>query len=481
MTRGEALTTAEERGTAGRLLGSAAGADQPIGAAIEPTAKARLRWWRDALRRRLLALADLTAAALASGVVSGSVSRLGWGLAAVPAWILSAKLLGLYDRDHREIRHLTIDELPAIIAWSAIGVAIVALVLGIAGAQPPDGGDEALGFGVALAAAFTLRGAARAIWRRLTPPELTAILGEGQLAAASRRKLELFRDMHLSEVETDPDELDAGQLERVVQRVDRIVLASPAIDVDLIERLAVLCREREVKLSVVSPLRGRAGPALRLTQLADLPVFEYDTWDVSRSTMLLKRAMDAIVASLALVVTAPLFPLIAVALRLDSRGPILFAQRRAGIHGRPFRMYKFRTMAWDAEHRLEEVVRLEELEEPMFKVKGDPRTTRVGRILRRLSLDELPQLVNVLKGDMSLVGPRPEQLEVVDRYAPEHRFRLAVKPGMTGPMQVFGRGDLSFEERLAVEHDYIENLSLGRDLRILALTAPTVLRGDGAY
>jgi lipopolysaccharide/colanic/teichoic acid biosynthesis glycosyltransferase len=144
-------------------------------------------------------------------------------------------------------------------------------------------------------------------------------------------------------------------------------------------------------------------------------------------------------------------------------------------------MFKFRTMIADAEARLADVVVLDELVDPMFKLTNDPRVTRMGRFLRRTSIDELPQLWNVLRGDMSLVGPRPEQLELVDRYLPEHEFRLWVKPGMTGPMQVFGRGELSFEERLAVEREYIENLSIGRDLRILAMTAPVVFSRRGAY
>jgi lipopolysaccharide/colanic/teichoic acid biosynthesis glycosyltransferase len=156
-------------------------------------------------------------------------------------------------------------------------------------------------------------------------------------------------------------------------------------------------------------------------------------------------------------------------------------QQRAGLDGKPFRMLKFRTMVDGAHERLAEVVQIDALPEPMFKIRNDPRVTRVGRILRRWSLDELPQLMNVLKGDMSLVGPRPEQLELVDRYREEHRFRLQARPGMTGPMQVFGRGDLDFDERLAVEREYIENLSLGRDFRILLMTLPTVLSGKGAF
>ena len=145
-------------------------------------------------------------------------------------------------------------------------------------------------------------------------------------------------------------------------------------------------------------------------------------------------------------------------------------------------MIKFRTMVADAEELLPDLVPLDKLQEPMFKLSNDPRVTRVGRFLRRWSLDELPQLVNVLKGEMSLVGPRPEQVELVERYSEEQkRVRLTLKPGLTGPMQVYGRGLLTLPERLAVERDYVENLSLGRDLRILAMTLAVVLGRRGAY
>jgi lipopolysaccharide/colanic/teichoic acid biosynthesis glycosyltransferase len=254
------------------------------------------------------------------------------------------------------------------------------------------------------------------------------------------------------------------------------------MDSELIGRLAMACRTNQVKLSVISSLRGRAGPQPLISQVADLPVLEYDTWDVSRSTVLLKRGFDLVIAGAALLVLLPLLPLVALAIKLDSRGPVFFVQRRAGLNGEPFRMFKFRTMVRGAEESLPEVVApLDELPDPMFKLRRDPRITRVGRLLRRFSIDEAPQLVNVFLGNMSIVGPRPEQIELVERYRPEHRFRLQVKPGMTGPMQVFGRGELTFAERLAVELDYVENLSLARDLRILAQTFPVVLRGTGAF
>jgi exopolysaccharide biosynthesis polyprenyl glycosylphosphotransferase len=402
-------------------------------------------------------------------------------LATIPVWILFAKLFGLYDRDHRALRHLTIDELPSLAGWVASGVIAVALALDAAGAESPPEWRLLVAWAVALGAAVVLRAIARWAWRHLTEPEATIIVGNGALASSIRRKLELFGDMHLSLVGHPRPADGQNELDGLAAAADRLVVASERIDPDLIERLAASCREHRTKLSVVSPLRGRSGPLARLSQVADLPVIELDTWDVSRSTMMLKRAFDITVSAALLVVLSPLFPLIALGIRLDSRGPVFFTQRRAGLGGVPFRMYKFRTMALDAEARLSEVVSLDELNEPMFKLRRDPRVTRFGRFLRRLSLDELPQLFNVLKGDMSLVGPRPEELLLVERYGPEHRFRLEVKPGITGPMQVCGRGELTFAERLAVEHDYIEHMSLTRDLRILLLTIPASLRGTGAF
>lgn len=194
-----------------------------------------------------------------------------------------------------------------------------------------------------------------------------------------------------------------------------------------------------------------------------------------------KRLIDLIVGTLALIIAAIPMALIALAIRLDSRGPIFFRQTRIGQEGKPFRIIKFRTMVDGAELLLPQLVDLNALEQPAFKLRNDPRVTRVGRFLRRWSLDELPQLFNVLRGEMSLVGPRPEEAALVARYTDVQRRRLAVKPGMTGPMQINGRGELPFDQRLALELDYIEHYSLRRDLAILLRTLPAVLRGAGAY
>ncbi len=446
----------------------------------------RLRWWRDALRRRMLAAADLVAAGLTTVIATrGSVSGLIL-LAGLPLWILVAKMLGLYDRDHIALRHLTVDEIPTLLAWMTVGVGAVALVSASTAVEEVSASAALIALGAGTVLAVVLRATMRGAWRRIVPPELTLIVGERDLAAGIARRIQLFGDMHLRVVGAGPVVLggngdQARHLRRLVDGVDRVIVASREIGMDPVAQLATECRERQVKLSVVSPLRGHAGPMPYLSQVADLPVLEFDTSDVSRSTMLLKRGFDIVVSALALVILAPLFPLVALAIQLDSPGPAIFSQLRAGLDARPFRMYKLRSMYRDAEDQLNELVDLDSLPAPAFKLRNDPRVTRVGRMLRRFSLDELPQLWNVLKGEMSIVGPRPEELALVERYEPEHRFRLRVKPGMTGPMQVSGRGELAFDERLAVEMDYVEKISLARDLWILIQTLPVTLRGTGAY
>lgn len=195
----------------------------------------------------------------------------------------------------------------------------------------------------------------------------------------------------------------------------------------------------------------------------------------------IKRTMDIVGSLIGLVLAAPLLPLLAVAIKLDSPGPAFFFQQRVGENGRPFRMIKLRTMVEGAEGMLPALIDPGFIPSPGFKLRDDPRVTQVGRFLRRSSLDELPQLWNVLKGEMSLVGPRPEETQVVRLYNDWHRQSLAVKPGMTGPMQVNGRADLGLDDRLWLELDYIRNYSLWKDVCILARTLAAIVSGRGAY
>jgi exopolysaccharide biosynthesis polyprenyl glycosylphosphotransferase len=434
----------------------------------------------------MLAVADIAAALIASLslalVLGHELGQLMWALAWLPLWIVCAKLLDLYDRDQRSLRHLTVDEVPQLVLWSVCGALALAVVLELMPAK-----SLALSSGVQVAiiaacAALVLRSSARCVWRHITPRERAVIVGVGPAADAVRRKIELFPDTHIDVVAQEPDIeslLNGGG--SGLTGVDRIVVAMPSLDETLIRSLVTFGRSDRVKVSVVPPARGLFGTAVQLNHVADLPVLEYSTWDVSRSTLLVKRVLDVVLSSVALVLFVPLLLVLALAIALDSRGEIVFAQERAGLGGRSFRIHKFRTMVRDAEARLPDLVRIDALSEPMFKLEDDPRVTRVGRYLRRWSLDELPQLFDVLRGKMSLVGPRPEQIELVERYRPEHLAGLSVKPGLTGPMQVYGRARLTFDERMSVERDYVENLSLFRDLRLLALTVAAVIRRKGAF
>ncbi len=361
------------------------------------------RFWRDARRRRMLAVADLAAAAVASIVAVAGVAYATWALLFLPVWILIAKLIGMYDRDHRSIRHLTLDEIPSIAAWAGLGVAGLGLFLELTPRGVLTVPEAVLAGAIAVACGAFFRAAARMLFRRITPPEMTAVIGDGQLAWAARRKVDLFNDLHLEiapgpTLHTPGDSgVDEETLRELAARVDRIVVASDHMDPEWIGVLAELCRESQVKLSVVSPLRGPASAAPRLSEIADLPVLEYDTWDVSRSAMLIKRVFDVTVSAFALVPLALLLPIVAVAIKLDSRGPVFFRQKRAGLDGKPFRVWKLRTMNEDAEEKLGELVDLDALDEPMFKLRHDPRVTRLGGFLRRFSIDELPQLINVLQ------------------------------------------------------------------------------------
>jgi len=476
--------------------------------------------WKDALRRRMLAVADtltLFIAIAVAGIAEGHDYLL-WAFALLPLWLLLAKIEGLYDRDQPKIWYLTIDEAPALVHWVTVSVATTSLLMAAfldAGWLSAKG--AAVMWVTALLSAAAFRSAARNIWRRIVPPERGLVIGSGQLASAVRRKLKLEPGHHMTVVgytgspsgrngngsgldrSTDSnghavtreevavsaqlDDLDQADLEELIKatRAERVILAAPELDEPTLARVVRSCRSLGVKLSVAPPMRAMLGTAVELSHIAELPVIEYRTGNPSRSTMALKRALDVLVATAGLVVLTPVMAVVALLIKLDSRGPVLFIQPRAGRQGEPFPILKFRTMDQDAEQRISEVVSMEDLQEPMFKLRDDPRVTRLGRFLRQTSLDELPQLINVVRGDMSLVGPRPEALWLVERYSETERFRLEMRPGITGPMQVHGRGELTFQERLAVEREYVENYSLRKDVKILMRTVSAVVRARGAF
>jgi exopolysaccharide biosynthesis polyprenyl glycosylphosphotransferase len=225
-----------------------------------------------------------------------------------------------------------------------------------------------------------------------------------------------------------------------------------------------------------------AGPRLHIRPLCGLPLLHVEQPDLDGGRRLVKTAMDRIGSLLALLLLSPALIGIAIAVKATSRGSVLFAQTRVGRSGREFQMWKFRSMESDAEQRLSELTAQNRHgDEVLFKIARDPRVTPVGRWLRRFSLDELPQLVNVLRGEMSLVGPRPPLPGEVARYGSDVHRRLLVRPGLTGLWQINGRSDLSWDESIRLDLRYVENWSLSMDLLILWRTLAAVVTGQGAY
>jgi len=247
---------------------------------------------------------------------------------------------------------------------------------------------------------------------------------------------------------------------------------------DTFFKMVNFCEKRGVSLYSLPPSFHVTVTQDEVGSLAGVPIVRLRDAHLHPFYAVVKRVMDICIAASVLLVGLPLWLAIAALIKLTSKGPVFFVQTRAGLHGRPFRIYKFRTMVQDAESRLSEVVDIDKLEVPGFKIKNDPRVTRLGRLLRRLSLDEIPQLINVLKGDMSLVGPRPEMPALVGRYTPEQRRRLKGRPGITGLQQVMARG-VPLAAATKYDLTYLKNQSLLVDLYILFKTVVVVARGSG--
>jgi exopolysaccharide biosynthesis polyprenyl glycosylphosphotransferase len=455
---------------------------------------------RGAMLRRLLAAGDWTAIVLALCVATAltsttDVAKLFWAVLFTPAWLLVLKLHGLYDNDHRRIRHSTLDELPSLISASALGTIVLDGLLWLSPPGPLSAKSAIIvGIGAVLAC-FVARAVLRFVWQRLTGVAIGIVIGPATLADAVARRIATHPEarLQLAGYLSAPRDKDRraslprlGSIEEISRvarehNVERVVVAEQEMGQRDAEHLIEECKAAGLGLTFLPKHYGLLGPGIELNRLAELPVLDFRFSDPPRSTLALKRGLDIAVSGLMLALLSPLLAAIALLIVVDSGTPVFFRQKRAGKDGVPFTMLKFRTMVLDAEERLAELVDLDQLDEPAFKIADDPRITRAGRLLRRTSADELPQLINVLRGDMSLVGPRPEEEAVVALYDERQRIRLAIKPGLTGPMQVYGRGDLTFEERLAMERDYLDNLSVAGDLAILLRTPRAIVRGEGAY
>jgi exopolysaccharide biosynthesis polyprenyl glycosylphosphotransferase len=263
--------------------------------------------------------------------------------------------------------------------------------------------------------------------------------------------------------------------------IDQVIITLPWQYHRKIVRLMTECGRAGAQPRVVPDLFQMSLGSVDVEAINGIPLIGIKQSSLTGLNLAVKRAFDLVLTVVFLICVAPLWLIIAIAIKIDSPGPVLFRQQRAGRGCKPFTMYKFRSMRQGAEAELERLRALNEASGPIFKLRDDPRRTRVGRLLRETSLDELPQLLNVFRGDMSLVGPRPAILDEVDQYQDWHRKRLEVLPGITGLWQVSGRSDLTFDEMVMLDIYYAENWSLGMDLRILLRTVPQLLFGEGAY
>jgi exopolysaccharide biosynthesis polyprenyl glycosylphosphotransferase len=265
------------------------------------------------------------------------------------------------------------------------------------------------------------------------------------------------------------------------KNIDEVIVALPWTDHQRVLGIFQLCERLGVRVRTVPDLFQLSLSRVDVEDLGGVPVIGLKAASIRGASLVVKRIMDVTLGSLVLLIASPLLAVLALAIKLDSPGPVIFRQKRVGARGQEFVVFKFRSMREGADEEKERLLEFNEMNGPLFKMREDPRTTRVGRCLRRFSLDELPQLFNVLRGEMSLVGPRPHTSAEVAQYQDWQRQVLETPPGMTGLAQVSGRSQLSFDEQCLLDIYYIENWSPALDVRILLRTAPKMLSGEGAY
>ena len=262
--------------------------------------------------------------------------------------------------------------------------------------------------------------------------------------------------------------------------IDEVIFAVSQDELKKMDSLLLICEERGITTRVILDFFPHVISRTHLEELDGVPLLTFSTTPKNELVLFVRRILDFLASLILICLFSPFFLLMTLLIRLDSPGPALYRQVRCGLNGRRFTLYKFRSMYEKAEERKKELVRFNMMNGPVFKMKNDPRVTRVGRFLRKTSLDELPQLINVLQGSMSLVGPRPLPIEEVEKFEGWERRRLSMKPGITGLWQVAGRNHIDFREWIKLDLEYIDNWSLWLDFKILLKTIPAVLSGKGA-
>jgi exopolysaccharide biosynthesis polyprenyl glycosylphosphotransferase len=470
----------------------------------------RLPQRRGWLVRRALALADLIGLTVAFGVsalvfagsgeantVSDTVETLIF-LATLPMWLAAAHLYGLYDSDEERTDHSTADDLLGVFHLVTVGSWLFFIVATATGLADPPLLRQMTLWAVAIVLVTLLRALARALCRRtIAYQQNTMIVGAGDVGQLVAHKLLQHPEYGINLVgfvDSNPREARRGRpLPQVLGRpedlpelvdvldVERVIIAFSGDSHEEMLDLVRLLKDRDVQIDIVPRLFEVLGTNVGIHTAEGLPLIGLPPLRLSRSAMAVKRLTDIVLSLLGLVLTSPLFLVSAIAIKLDSRGPVFFRQIRRGFGDSTFLIYKFRTMVEDAE-RLKPSLRdlnkhlVNGDDGLMFKIDDDPRLTRVGRVLRRYSLDELPQLLNVLRGEMSLVGPRPLVLDEDQHVVDWKRRRLNLKPGITGLWQVLGRDDIPFEEMVKLDYLYVTTWSFMNDVKLVLRTIPVLFR-----
>ncbi len=445
--------------------------------------------WRASLNRRLLALGDVVAASVALVVllnVFGQPRVAALAIAGIALLLFLFKVSGLYDRDELRLVHSTLDEVPSLVQLTglfALGLAILqSIVL--------SGSLSATRIAALWIASFGTivcgRIVARAMAGVASPVERCLVIGDlpqaGRIRdklASSQARAEVVASLPLaSEDVTAADWARVPMIMRRVVRdldVHRIIIAPTTTDTRHVVDLIRAAKSVGVRVSVLPRMFEVVGSAVEFDDVDGMTMLGVRKFGLSRSSRALKRAFDLAIGSIVLLVLSPLFLAISLAILVDSSGSIFFRQVRVGRDGKHFRILKFRSMAADADARKDELRSINEAGDGLFKITNDPRTTRVGRLLRATSLDELPQLLNVLRGEMSLVGPRPLVVDEDAQVVGLDRSRLHLTPGMTGPWQVLGTR-VPMQEMVAIDYLYVASWSMWLDLKLLLRTARHVAR-----
>jgi exopolysaccharide biosynthesis polyprenyl glycosylphosphotransferase len=451
---------------------------------------------RDYALRRALLVADMAGLCLALGLamtVSGRDAPLGeglWILPTLPLWALLFWSYRLYGRSIRRFEPTHFEDAPSLFHALVLGTLALWLYYKLIAPAPQLNLEEVVVFAlVALPLIALLRAALRAYNVRaqgpervfaLAPPEDVDLLErkignhpEYQLTitGAIERESERGWDAQVDEVE---ELVGSGEVDHLMVRLDSRYLPQ-----ERAQKLMRACHRAGVRFSCFPAARGLLPPGVEVNHLEGVGFLSCAPPVLSRSAAIVKRCMDLVVATLSSIVLAPFLALIAVAILRDSEGPVLYRQIRIGKHGERFELLKFRTMELGADRRDDELM-TQSVDPHWLVMDEDPRVTSVGRFLRRTSLDELPQLWNVLRGEMSMVGPRPLSERDDRKVLGWRRHRLDLKPGITGYWQVLGRNSIPFEEMLEFDYAYVAGWSMWHDLKLLLQTLPAVLRRRGA-